>query len=1030
MADCGVARCRAAERSGRRRSWTAGALAALLASCIAVPGRAQTAAEPASARAGPGQTIIVTGSRLPRANERSASPVQTVTPQEFVLTGVPNVEQTLNQLPQLVGSFTTTSNNPGTGAATLNLRGLGSVRTLVLVNGRRWIASDAGEVPEVDVNTIPAALIRRVDIVTGGASATYGSDAVTGVINFITDQDFTGIRLDARQALTGRGDGRTSSADLSAGTGFADGRGRIVGAVGWLDQAPVQQGARPLSRVALNDGCVVPGTRQPTGASTPVSGPCTPPNVFGLIAGGSPIIPGSRIVGRAFLPVPGSDRLTPVTTGLRFDPSGSALPFNPATDAYNFAPDNYLQVPLRRWSGNLFASFEVAPAVEPYLELAYIETRSPQQLAPVAGILGGGSGTVPVARVNLANPFLAPGSVRILDLSFGVDAQGRRGFIGSPAPGFRANPAFGGDADGVVAFPAVLQSRLDLGPRRRANERQAVRALLGLRGSLGGSWDYDLYVSHSRVDHRVAYQNSGSAMRLQQALLAVRDPATGQVVCIDPSNGCAPANIFGAGNLSAAAADFIRTDPVDLTIVEEQVAEALVRGQLAFLPAGPAGVALGATWRRSAYDFRPDPDLFTGDDLGFQPGTPAAGDTRVFEVFAEARVPLLASAAFFEEVNAELGARWSSYDSVGGVFTWKALLNWTPVPGLRLRGGYQRAVRAPNVRELFEAPSTAIAGVADPCQIQAALAPVRAACIRSGVPADLIGQFPEVAFPVVRSRGNPALDAETADTFTVGATLAPTMLPDLSLTLDYYDIRIAGAIGTFGGGPQALLFGCIAGGGDPASPLCRAVQRGPAGEVAAIDTPTANLEEVRARGLDWQLNWRRALGTDAAGAPIRLDLLLAGTHYFENGFRDTSAIAGLDCAGQFGVPCGNTIGGTATPRWKLYNNVSLGWGGVTASVRHRWFSATRDARTRSAPRFGLPPPVLAAEGAVLEGRHYVDLATTFRITDRFSLTVGVNNFTDAQPAITGFNQVQANTDPSLYDVLGRRFFAALQLTLF
>ena len=233
-------------------------------------------------------TIVVTGSRIARPDLASASPTQSVDPEAFVLTGVANVEQTLNQFPQLVASFTNTSNNPGTGAATLSLRGLGSVRTLILVNGRRWIASDAGAVPEVDVNTIPAALIERVDIVTGGASAAYGSDAVTGVINFVLKDKLDGLHLDARQSLSERGDARVSSADLSFGTGFAGDRGHLLVSGGWLDQDPVTQADRKFTIRSLSDGCAVPGTRTEFGDSTPVIDPlCAPPNALALIAGGS-----------------------------------------------------------------------------------------------------------------------------------------------------------------------------------------------------------------------------------------------------------------------------------------------------------------------------------------------------------------------------------------------------------------------------------------------------------------------------------------------------------------------------------------------------------------------------------------------------------------------------------------------------------------------------------------------------------------------------------------------------------------------
>lgn len=997
---------------------------------LALPAWAQDEEPPPDDEAEVARTIVVTGSRLPRAGQQGASPTQAVTREDFLLTGVGNVEQTINLMPQIVPGFTNTSNNPGSGAATLDLRGLGSVRTLILVNGRRWIASDAGEVPEVDVSTIPAALIKRVDIVTGGASAVYGSDAVTGVVNFILDDGLKGLHLEARQSVTEQGDGRTTSADLSYGASLFGGRARLAATAGWLNQRPVRQGDRTLSRVTLQDGCGVPGTRQETGASRAVNDPaCAPPNERAFTAGGSNFIPGSRIFGAAFFPVPGSNALIRNQPGVRFDSDGRPLPFSPALNAYNFAPDNYLQVGFERWSGNLLASFEASPALTPYVELSYIQTRSPQQLAPVPALLGRGSATVPVARVNLANPFLTAEAKRVLDLSYGVDALGRRGFIGTPASGFSVNPAFTGDADGIIVFPVNIQSRLDLGPRQIRNRRDAMRGLVGARGDIGSGWSYDLYHSRSRVEHVTAYRNSGSALRLQQALLAVIDPATGQPVCMDPSNGCAPANIFGEGNLSPAAADFIRTHPTDVTIVEEQVAEASVRGDLPLLRAGNAGVAAGVNWRRSSYSFEPDPSLFTGDDLGFQPGTPASGRTSVWELFSEARVPLLADLPLARELTAEVGLRWSNYSSVGQAWTWKAMAEWVPVGGLKLRGGLQRAVRAPNVRELFEEPSTSTLGALDPCSPFLELLgdpEIAAACLRNGVPA---GAFlPPLAFALSFNRGDPNLDAETARTLTIGAAFTPGWARGLIVTADYYDIRIRRPIGQFGGGSNLIVFGCITGGGDPADPLCQAIERGPDGSILSIDQPTANLHRLRARGIDWQIAYAHEFGDHSADRPNRVQIHFSGTRYLESGFQADRNVPNIDCAGFFGDPCGNTIGGAAVPEWKLYNRATWTLGPVAATVRHRWFSSTLDGRIRFAKALGIPPIPIPEEGRKLESRHYFDLATSFRLRKNFDLTIGVNNLTGRKPAITGSNQVQANTDPSLYDVLGRRYFAALRLS--
>ena len=967
------------------------------------------------------QEIVVTGTRIVAPNRKSASPVETVRAEDFIMTGVPNVEQTLNLLPQLAPSLTNTSNNPGTGAATLDLRGLGSVRTLILVNGRRWIANDAGQIPEIDVNTIPAALIDRVDIVTGGASAVYGSDAVTGVINFVLKKRLAGLHLEARQNLTEKGDASVSSADLSFGTGFLQGRGNLLASVGWLRQEPVFQGSRDFSRFAASDGCVIKNTRDEFGLSTPAGNfDCLGDNEeWGLIASGSGTIPQSRFQGGAFIPTGSGTGLRRVG-GPRFAPGGDIVPFFFPTDYYNFAPVNYLQVPLQRISGNVLASVAVSEAVEPYVELSYVRTRSPQQLAPAPASFGSGSDSVFPALINLDNPFLSTAARQILEISFGRDSARRPGFIGSRATGFSINPAFTGDADGLVS-PGRFSSRLTgLGPRQIVNQRDAYRGLLGIRGALSKSWSYDLYYSHSYVAHDAEFFNSASAKRLQQAILARRDPS-GQIVCIDPSNGCVPINIFGQQDISPDAAAFLRIDPIEKTRVEEQVAELALKGDVVELPAGTLQAVAGASWRRTSYNFMPDNSFEEGDTLGFLASTGAAGSTRVFELFGEALVPFLEGKRFAQDLSAEFGLRYSDYDSVGGVWTWKMMANWTPVRQVRFRAGLQQAIRAPNARELFEESTANFDFAVDPC------APVNgfvltpeaiAACARNGG----AGLSDDFYATIVRTGGSTDLSAESARTLTIGAVIQP--LAGLTVTVDYYDINIRDAIGAFGGGSGFVVPGCIFGGADPADPLCQAFTRDADGFVSDLTVPTANLARIRTRGIDWQV---------AYGLPLltgRLHFNLSGTRLLASDVQVNSNIDPIDCAGSFGRPCGNTIQGTATPRWKLFNRASWTIGPATFSLRHRYFSSTKDALFAQNDALDQPAPTnVPVHATKLQARHYFDAATTFDIADRYELTLGVNNLTNAKPSLVGNQQVQANTDPSLYDVLGRRFFVAVKAKL-
>lgn len=969
--------------------------------------------------------IVVTGTRIRSPNRQSASPVESIRAEDFTMTGVPNVEQTLNLLPQLSPSFTNTSNNPGTGAATLDLRGLGSVRTLILVNGRRWIANDAGQIPEVDVNTIPAALIDRVDIVTGGASAVYGSDAVTGVINFVLKKNIEGLHLELRNNLTEVGDARSSSADLSFGTSFAAGRGNFLASVGYLNQAPVRQGEREFSRFTLGDNCTVAATRDSLGVSEPSFNlACNARGEeVGLIRSGSTTIPQSRLRTNLFFPT-GIGSVLVQRNATRFAPGGQIVPFVTALDSYNFAPDNYLQVPLERWSGNLLGSIEVSRSFEPFFELSYVRTLSPQQLAAAPAFIGTGSDSVALATLNLDNPFLSAQARQVLDISLGRDAAGRRGVIGTPSTGFSINPAYTGDADGLVTLGPnrAFTTRLTgLGPRQSNNRRDAYRGLIGVRGDFGKSWRYEVSYSHSYVAHNISFANSASARRLQQALLA-RIDSSGQITCIDPSNGCVAINIFGQQEISPEAADFLRIDPLETTRVREQVAEVSFNGLLGKLPGGPVRVALGANWRKTGYIFTPDTSFEDGDTLGFLASTGAAGKTQVGEVFGEALLPIFDGQRWAEHLSIELGLRYSNYESVGGVWTWKAMGIWSPLAGLRLRAGLQRASRAPNVRELFEETSDSASGAAfDPCAPinQFALsADLLAACARDGA-AGLPNDFYET---IVRTGGSRDLKAETARTVTLGALAQP--FEGLSIALDYYDINIKQAIGVFGGGPNFVVTGCIIGGADPADPLCQAYQRDADGFVSIVEAPTANLARLRTSGIDWQVNATRTLGKN------RLQLGFSGTRLIRSTVQFNPNLAPVECAGTFGGACGNTIQGTATPRWKLFNRASWQRGPFTFSLRHRYFSSTRNGRFALQEAFGQPAPTnIPRHAERLQARNYFDASIAFDIGSRYDLTLGVNNLTDVRPSLVGTSQIQANTDPSLYDVLGRRFFVSLKTEL-
>ena len=1037
------------------------------------------------------EQMVVTGSRIPRADIVANSPVSVVSGEEFELTGIVNTDQLLNTLPQVVPGLTNTSNNPGDGTATVDLRGLGTQRTLVLVNGRRWIPSDGAATVTVDINTIPSALIERVELLTGGASTTYGSDAVAGVVNFILKQDFEGLELNSTFGITDDGDSETWDINLTMGGNFGDGRGNAVVFVDYYKQEPTFQADRGFSAVTCEDG----------DADDSCAG------VPGLAAGGSTSPPQSRLIGgQALTTFPffdaGFTAGADDTSNFSFDPDGTIRPFSDPADRFNYAPFNFLQVPLERWEIHGQSNYQVVDQyLDVYLEGTFANTRSDQELAPTPAVLGVGSGsTVDPLVVNVGNPFLQTDSIggrtasQVLEQTFGIDGPCTAPvtFFQRDIAGFFAEGAFGegdpfsqftdindfctnatalerlqleaniaglavvtdpgtglpleegsftADADGNLTLPSLLQRRLlEVGSRRSLDTRNSWRVLLGGRGELDNGWQYDVYYSFSRMERSQRLENDASALRFQQALLAVNDPVTGEPVCIDPSGGCAPINPFGEGNISQEAADFIRVGATNITTQQEQVLSATLAGDLMELPAGPLGFAIGAEYRAADLTFTPDTFLAAGDVLGFNASAPTSGRFDVWELFGEVAVPIISDVPFIEYLGVDAGIRYSDYSTgqVGGVWTYKTTGEWRPISDVKVRGGFQRAIRAPNVVELFQGSAQSFPGFTDPCDatISSGSATIQAACLADGVPASELATFDQGNAQVQATvAGNPDLQEEEADTITVGAVWQPSQVPGLSVSVDYYSIEISDAIAAFGGGAPFVIIGCIASGGNNGDPngFCDAYSRDPSsGEVQIVSTPNDNISTLKARGVDFQIDYSFDLADfglgDNAGA---LDVNLYGAHRLENTFRANPDVPAIECAGFFGAPCGQTVGGVSDPEWKFTARLTYRQDTWTASLRWRYLSSTTDARISQASAlnaagipFPDPTPGIPAAALEYDAEQYIDLTGTWDVTENLQLRAGINNLFDNDPPIAGTQQVQANTDPSQYDVLGRRFFVS------
>ncbi len=907
------------------------------------------------------EEVLVTGSRIIRKDFTSPSPVQTVDSERIQLQGTINTEQLLNQLPQVVPGLTNTSNNPGDGTASVDLRGLGSQRTLVLVNGKRMVPT--GQDGTVDINNIPAALIDRVEVVTGGASAVYGSDAVAGVVNFIMKTDFEGVQFDSKYAQTSESDGDRYDLSLTMGSNFDGGRGNATFFVGYTDRDAVFQGDRSFSREALWDA--------------------TGENPY-LYPFGSSGIPGTRVFGTAIFD--GVEN----AGGARFLPDGSAVPYIGSTDTYNFAPVNYLQLPQERYTFNSSIHYDLNDKVTAYGEALYVDHTTPQQLAPTPAQLN-----APV--FNYADsPFLTD--------------QAKTMF----------RESYDDDGDGVVTLSRLRRRMTENDVRFSDDSLTTSRFIVGFKGDIGSDWLWDVYYNWGRVKRSNRLEGDASDSRLRAALNTVDG-----VTCVDPNDtsivipGCVPANIWGEGNISPEAISYLEVGATNLTEYEQIYYGGTITGSIFELPAGDVGVAFGAEHREEESSFTPDQFLSSGDVLGFNAGEPTVGEYDVTEIFGEINVPILADVPFASYLGANAAYRYSDYSTIDTVSSYAYGLEWAPIEDLRFRGQFQRAVRAPNILELFLGNSNGFPSYTDPCAggVTGAL---RDFCISQGVPANIIDVFTEADSQVEATfGGNPDLEEEESDTITLGFVYQPEWLSGLSLTVDYYNIEIENAIGTNGGGVNNLIQLCYEGltpGG-----FCDDITRNVDGDIVNVNARNANIAEFSTEGVDFQIqyNWEMDWGIGAEGSSLTLAAL--GTHVMENNFVAAPGISQRDCEGRFGSPCGGTIIGTATPENKWDTSLTYFSGPLSVRLAWQWIDEVTDTRIDDGtPARELPVPEL-------DSISYWDLSGRYSFNETIDLSLGVDNMFDEDPPKYGAASVQANTDPSTYDVLGRRYWVGLTL---
>ncbi|MFN3582292.1 TonB-dependent receptor plug domain-containing protein [Phenylobacterium sp.] len=961
--------------SNRARLMASTVLGAVL---VAAPAYAQEVEE-----------LVVTGSRIARQDLTSVSPVATVGEAEMKAQGVVNTENLLATLPQAAPGVTGTVNNGNGGIATVNLRGLGSIRTLVLVDGKRQIPTTS--TGSVDINLIPPAMIDRIEVMTGGASAVYGSDAISGVVNFILKRNFEGFETRAGFSSTDEGDAKIYDWSATAGASFD--RGNVMLSLGYNKREPFFQGDSPQDKLHLSLG------EPPANAANRA-----------LIFSGSGSQEDGRVnpfVAGRFVTLPGQPNLA--ANSALFLADGNVRLYAGAPDTYNFAPVNYEQTPQERYSVTAIGRYDITDTIEATLKGNFVNSRVTTQLAPTPI----GNRTFRFTLDN--NPFLTAAAKQALNSLGSTTAY----TIPSSAS-WTAGTFTDVDSDGDGIFDTVtgvFNRRLsEVGPRISNFNFYGFQMQGGLTGkvdAINGRWELGLQYGNTHGSNSLL--GDTSLQRIQQGLL-LNAAGTG---CADPSGGCVPVNLFGAGRMSAAAANFISTRINSSQDFEEIIAQAFLSGdteKFFSLPAGPIGFSIGAEYRSDEFAFRPSQDLAAGNLTGFNASPPVSGYIDVYELSGEAYVPLLKDMPFIKELSLEVAGRLSDYSSQDKTTkTYKVAGDWSINDDLRLRASYNRAVRAPSVGELFAPIGNGFPTATDPCSAQGnPTAAVRQACINSGVPANLVGVIQANQQTQTLTGGNPNLAPEVADTYTAGFVWTPAFAPGLSVTVDYFNVKIDDYIASFGGSTANVLNVCYKNAtvnGNPASPYCQAVRRLANGSIDYVSLQLQNVAKNATEGVDVQVSYQFDLAD--VGLPDWGSLAVRSlyTNTWKLTFTPDEISAPLKCADKFGPNCNG--GGTGiTPRHKV--NTSVVWKYKNYGVNLVWNHL--DDVTDDNPNSNF---IVEKIGA----KNYINLSADWAATENVSFTAGVRNLTQESYPILGGNASPSNSGyPNTYDVLGRVFF--------
>ncbi|MEO6716302.1 MAG: TonB-dependent receptor [Novosphingobium sp.] len=1011
------------------RTLLACSASAIALSGLAVPALAQdTPSKPADQPAAStddsqpeASEIIVTGSLITRRDFKSESPISTIDSSAIKAAGSPSLDGVLGQMPQFAASQGASEGSGDVqgalgfagGQSYSDLRGLGPNRSLVLLDGRRMVSSSPGGA--IDLNTIPTALIENVEVITGGASAAYGSDAVAGVVNFKLKRKFSGFELDVQHGATTHGDGATNQISGVVGGSFADGRGHAMLSFGYADRATVRGSdrafftdTRELARPP--EGMINAGNY---GGGAPTIAAVNA--VLAGYAGTTPIAGSGAFNGSIGVNTDGTIFTTKAAPNCVQNYKGLGVVTgvnigNGDLDSRCYKVQVALgqlfavQVPLTKYNVFANADYDLTDHVTTYVQFNFMESSAIDQTGPGSTKEAGAL----TLSIPLNNPYISGNATLMSILNSGTPATGNLRVTALLAP---------------------------FGNRVETFKYDVWQAVFGVKGDVAGTslkWDIYGSLGHTQFVNNTA--GDASSSRIATILNGTANYSGNGGTCIGYAW-----NPLGNHPLSAGCLEYAGRTDHNINTQTQKIVQATLQGSLLKLPGGDLSFALGADYRETSFNYQPDNAFITSDSLPFGSISAASGRQKVKELFGELLVPVFADQPFAKELSLDLGYRYSKYDTFSAQSTWKADLSWAPIDQLRFRGGYSRAIRAPSLGDLFGPTTNTQLNIGnaptagDPCDVGSTFrtgangAQVKTLCLAQGVPSALINSYTYGSPSVQGTDGsNALLTPEKANTWSVGVAIAPRssspMFRNFQISVDYYNIKISDAIGSLA--LTSILPRCYNSDGisNPtyaaSNAYCQRIQRdGATGTIVSSQQGLFNFGRYTISGIDTQLNWSfglDALGMSTGAGKFAINSVVS---YLKD-YKVTGLFGSptLNYAGSVGFDSGS--GDISHPKWKANTGLTYSNGGFSGTVRWRYIGGMKHVDRVVNP---------AATTAGVAAYNYFDLDAHYAFNEHFSIGAGVTNLTEKAPPYV--SAASLRTDPALYDVIGRTWFVSAKVKL-